>query len=302
MSHARSVFVLFVVMLCGLFSARAQAQITPSHLVDVVYDWPSPYPSSDGALQATFTVWDDPGINTYYYFAHFFSMGPYTGDVNNTTVYFGLQTNGDANRSAIFSVWNASGALGPNCSTFGNEGIGWHCLINYPWEAGHSYAITTQRSAGVMVDTWSASVNDIDAGVSTPIGQIFGQHTEQRPTTSWFFYEYYQTVPSCDALPHVRMTFSDIVGENGSVMPNLTHLIMAKIFMKAHAHQTSRPWCAEIQSTTMQEELPHAQRAIMVSTPILAAWLLPPDFCPLHPRLLVHHRVLRALCRGTQML
>lgn len=218
MRHLRT-RVAILSAIVSLSPLRAKADFTPSHLNDVQYNWPNPYPTANFTLETTFTVWDDPGINTSLYFSHYFSLGPYTGDPNQVTLYFGLQTNGGTTRSVIFSLWNATDGNGTNCAPFGNEGVGYHCLVEYPWIAGRGYTMAVSRLAGSQNDTYTGTVTDDVTNIETTLGTLTGPHTDARPGTSIFFYEYYSSIASCAALPNVSMSFSNIQGEQGTVTP-----------------------------------------------------------------------------------
>lgn len=101
---------------------------------------------------------------------------------NNTSLsgggYFGLQKNGSrfdgtSGSTAIFSVWNATGARGPGCGTFGNEGIGYSCRIAYPISSDRMYRLRLWRvEADSSGQWWGAWVKDLSTGVEQWIGTI----------------------------------------------------------------------------------------------------------------------------------
>ena len=64
--------------------------------------------------------------------------------------YLGLQTNGNrldgtTGDTAIFSLWDANAASGPNCGTFGGEGSGYSCRLAYPIAANRYYRYRVWR-------------------------------------------------------------------------------------------------------------------------------------------------------------
>ena len=80
--------------------------------------------------------------------------------------YLGLQTNGNrldgtTGDTALFSLWDANAASGPNCGNFGGEGSGYSCRLAYPIATNRYYRYRIWRGsadAGGAARPRSASV------------------------------------------------------------------------------------------------------------------------------------------------
>jgi hypothetical protein len=121
--------------------------------------------------------------------------------------YIGLQTDGtrfDGSRgdTAIFSLWNANGASGPSCGTFGGEGVGYSCKLPYAISTGRYYRLRVWRlNADGLGQWWGGWVLDEQTGVETHIGSIRVASAHQLIAPPMNFTEYYGTAVSCDAVP-----------------------------------------------------------------------------------------------------
>eukprot|EP00040_Diaphanoeca_grandis_P044597 m.12879 g.12879 ORF g.12879 m.12879 type:complete len:317 (-) comp9489_c0_seq1:474-1424(-) len=85
-------------------------------------------------------------------------------------------------RVFIFSCWDVTGALGnatvgwttPNCARFGGEGVGSHCILEYPIKEGTLYtfrvAMSGHNSSGAM---WTGTVTDTTTQTATVVGTLF---------------------------------------------------------------------------------------------------------------------------------
>ncbi len=103
-----------------------------------------------------------PGDASKYFWGWFYNFD------NGDGTYIGLQTTGGP-RMAIFSIWNAVGADGPGCATFGGEGDGWSCRIGFNFEPGHLYRTRIRHLWG---DWWGGSIIDANTLQEHYIGSI----------------------------------------------------------------------------------------------------------------------------------
>ena len=93
--------------------------------------------------------------------------------------YMGLQTdgnmfNGTTSEIAIFSIWGATAADGPACSTFEENGSGYSCRINFKIETDHPYRYRLWRlNEDTEGQRWGAwIIEDGGRGMEHYIGQI----------------------------------------------------------------------------------------------------------------------------------
>lgn len=199
---------LVMFALCYFSPIVSAAPVTPYHVIDVWYEWPRPTAS----LGVTMTVTHDPGLASAYYWSHFFKLeGARDGDANERQGYMGLQTSGGGPRAVIFSIWNALGAS-TGCETFGGEGVGFKCRIDYDWKVGHAYRFQAKAIGG---DWWRGSVTDETTGVTTWIGDIQSPPGSGLAKSSVLFDEIYGPVDGCDAIPPARITFANLHGDGG---------------------------------------------------------------------------------------
>ncbi len=108
--------------------------------------------------------------------------GTYYAAINWDGGYTGLQRGGSRlDRQLQFSVWDAPGhgdaelidkASDVLCRTFGNEGTGVACELNYPWKVGSTYRfeVTEQEMNGGSAMT--LAVTDLAAGSKRFVGTI----------------------------------------------------------------------------------------------------------------------------------
>ena len=111
----------------------------------------------------------------------------------------------------IFSAWNAVEA-GAGFETFGGEGVGYKCHLEYAWTAGHAYRFEARAVGNVW---WRGTVTDATTGIATVIGQIRMPPDAGRAVTSVLFDEHYREVASCAALAPPSITFSELTGSGG---------------------------------------------------------------------------------------
>jgi len=107
----------------------------------------------------------------------------YTGAIN-TAGYMGSQVmrsgNGTEKRVFIFSCWDADSSRPVswdsdtnNCGRFGGEGVGSHCVLEFPIQEGvqynFRYAMSKHDSAGAH---WTGTVLDTSTGKSHVVGTL----------------------------------------------------------------------------------------------------------------------------------
>lgn len=108
----------------------------------------------------------------------------------NAGGYMGSQVmrrgNGSERRVFIFSCWDANisgvvhrvGWTTPDtCARFGGEGVGSHCILDYPTLSGRLYnfrvAYSGKNASGAM---WTGKVTDTVTGASAIVGTLFYPH------------------------------------------------------------------------------------------------------------------------------
>lgn len=128
-----------------------------------------PMPAAGGydELAWTVTPLNDPTPDCIFWSNQFL-----ISDTDYIGGYAGLQTNGSGigGKCAIFSLWNASGAepgsskFGPPIAgPFGGEGVGYHCLIPFPWRAGRKVQLSVRVLSGG--GTFAAYADDALIGI-----------------------------------------------------------------------------------------------------------------------------------------
>jgi len=202
-----------------------QERITPGGMADAWYSWPVVSGSGFYNFDILLTIDVDPGIQSYYYWAHQFNFR--NGDIG----YMGLQTNGIIQGSwvgkmAIFSIWNALGAEpgpGASCEQFSGEGEGWSCRIKYNWVEGRTYRLRIWEFPSENSERdkwWGAWVIDTFTGQETFIGKIKVPSSWQMlDSSSCIFVEYYGQVNDCDSIPYAEARFEEPTANNGSISP-----------------------------------------------------------------------------------
>ena len=80
----------------------------------------------------------------------------------------------------VRTTW-AEGTLGANCSRFGGEGVGSHCMISYPLEEGKRYSVWVGfAKSNASGSFWEGSIQEEQGGERTVIGQLFFPHLAGR--------------------------------------------------------------------------------------------------------------------------
>lgn len=136
------------------------------------------------------------GASTFWALQWFWSGGVPDGG------YVGLQTGGTLGETGIFSIWNATAASGPNCATFGGEGVGYSCKVAYPINVNRWYRYRVWRlNADTLGQWWGAWITDTSTGVETWIGSIRAPSGAVGTATPSNFEEYFGTAVACNAVP-----------------------------------------------------------------------------------------------------
>ncbi|HEX2549460.1 MAG TPA: DUF3472 domain-containing protein [Gammaproteobacteria bacterium] len=202
-----------------LLSINISYAVTPGHLMDAIYTWPQAVWETD----LNFTITNDPGASSAYYWSHFFVFSNSSGF--SRTGYAGLQTTGRG-KQAIFSIWNALAANGANCATFGGEGVGYNCKLPYNFEQGRTYRVRVARLAGDSTgDWWGAWVSDVQTKVETTIGFIKSPANSGLIKTSYLFDEYFLNVANCNSMAYAKIGFNNLTGNLGSVTPTFNRWV-----------------------------------------------------------------------------
>lgn len=136
--------------------------------------------------------------------------------------YLGLQDGSSPNggKIALYSVWQANAASGPNCGTFSGEGKGYTCRIDpYNWVENRTYRLRVQAADVDEYGKWySAWVQDVSGEDDSYIGRIRvplawgGLHG----SSSWTEY-FGPALSSCTALPRSRVLWHYPTADDGAV-------------------------------------------------------------------------------------
>jgi hypothetical protein len=169
-------------------------------------------PNSSGSrINTSVQVTHEPGANGNTFYANqFWFLGGIGG-------YVGIQQNSGTQKIAIFSIWNVSAAApstAAQCQSFGGEGTGIQCKINYSWVEGSTYTLSVfpvATGSGSGNSTWRATVTD-QAGHSTTIGDIYVPASQGllQGTVSQFvenFTQGAQQYASCSNVPPTTAVF-----------------------------------------------------------------------------------------------
>lgn len=197
-----------------LISTRA-ATIAPTGTYTDWY-WPTTTPGYQ-SFEWEVTPKVDPTPDGYFW-AHQFQFN------NGDGGYFGLQTQGanPTGKIAIFSVWQALAAQGPQvATTFGGEGTGYTVRIKYPWVSGQRYRLRVARQP-VDLNWWGAWVKNVSTGAEAYVGQIkLPQTWKGLGNWSVMWTERYSgSLSSCSVMKYSSVVFSKPSANNGSVSPN----------------------------------------------------------------------------------
>ena len=170
------------------------------------YDFPAGTPGLHQVSWET-TVLTDPGRSSHVFWSHQFN---FTGTTSGA--YTGMQTNGPGQTPVfLFSVWDATetkaGSDGSWCETFGNEGVGESCRINYDWTPGYTYRFTVADEG----DQWfGATVTEVQTGISFKLGSIraLGATISPSGMVDWTeYYEWNSSTSTCENQPYSQARF-----------------------------------------------------------------------------------------------
>ena len=133
--------------------------------------------------------------------------------------YIGLQTDGvrfDGTRGemAIFSLWDATAAVGRSCGTFGGEGVGYSCRLAFPITTGRLYRLRVERmEADSVGQWWGGWVKDESTGIDHFIGKIRVAPTFTTMSRLQNFSEYFGRQVHCDKVPVSVVYWTPIVAD-----------------------------------------------------------------------------------------
>ena len=115
----------------------------------------------------------------------------------------GILADGTISDLAIFSIWNALGAIpgaGAGCTPFGGEGIGYSCRTPITLIAGNKYKIRFGVDTARGPQWWIATISDLTKGTTSVIGSI-ETNSKIAKATNWNnFIEYWGQAVPCDAV------------------------------------------------------------------------------------------------------
>ncbi|HCT78844.1 MAG TPA: hypothetical protein DGT23_20245 [Micromonosporaceae bacterium] len=156
-----------VVTMVLLSSGTAYAAVSPNGTYSN-WNWPATSTGFYNFDQRLTILNYTAGSN--YFWAHQF------GFVGGENGYLGLQVGSYPNRTkiALFSIWGANAASGPNCGPFTEGANGYTCRIDpYNWVTGRAYRlrvwVLSTEAAG---EWWGAWVQDTVTGTDTYVGKI----------------------------------------------------------------------------------------------------------------------------------
>jgi hypothetical protein len=114
----------------------------------------------------------------------------YTGSKANTAGYLGTQVsrgkNGQENSNFIFSCWDADpehkvGWTTEHCSRFGGEGVGSHCLLEYPIKKGVVYNFRVAQDGHNETGAfWTGTVTPQNGDPVVTVGTLFYPHLNDK--------------------------------------------------------------------------------------------------------------------------
>ena len=121
--------------------------------------------------------------------------------------YAGLQRGGfQYDRQLQFSVWDAPGhgnaelidkASDVLCGTFGNEGTGVACALNYPWAVGSAYRFEVTEEEMNGGSAMTLAVTDLAAGSKRFVGTIRFARRAEMTSFAAFVEDFRRTAQHC---------------------------------------------------------------------------------------------------------
>ena len=135
--------------------------------------------------------------------------------------YMGLQTDGNrfdgtVGETAIFSLWNATDAMGPGCQEIFEDGTVHSCRIPFTIVPGRNYTYRLWRTEAVPEGQWWGAWI-LDGATEYYIGQILVPATHLGAAGILNFSEYFGPAFPCDSVPnsvarfdalHINQTFT----------------------------------------------------------------------------------------------
>jgi hypothetical protein len=138
--------------------------------------------------------------------------------------YFGFNTTSEGTAQALFSLWNADQAKGPNCKEFGGEGVGWSCRMPFELKSDAIYKLrlarTRTEAGGVWWGGWIYEESGSAAAKEYYIGEIRVKKEMNliRGNSIMNFSEYYgNVVEKCGTVPFSILVLAP---PNGNREPN----------------------------------------------------------------------------------
>ena len=227
----RSAAAKWLGCICCLVSAAlaSPANASTPYSFTLPYAWWT-FPESRTVLETDIQILSDPSTaansDVQYFLAHQFSI--VGGEGYRTWLsggYVGLQTQvwwqgmnyGEGIMFSIFDsatfVTNKVSFEGANCEDFGHEGLGMHCFMPYPWDAGKRYRLRVQAFPDAIASTTSYTASVTDMSVNPPatvtVGTIAASPDSELGDSSVQWLEYYGPPrASCADYPYVKVLWS----------------------------------------------------------------------------------------------
>ncbi|MDQ3932010.1 MAG: DUF3472 domain-containing protein [Actinomycetota bacterium] len=164
-----------------------------------------------------------PGAS--FFWAHQFGFD--AGDGGYIGIQDGSYPNGG--KIALFSIWQANAASGPNCGVFSAEGRGYTCRIDpYSWVENRTYRLRVQASGSDDQGKWyGAWVQDVSSSIDSYIGKIRVPLSwgGLQGSTSWSEY-FGPALKTCAEMPQSTIQWYYPTADNESVhISGHTHYI-----------------------------------------------------------------------------
>ncbi|MBC8069482.1 MAG: DUF3472 domain-containing protein [Deltaproteobacteria bacterium] len=145
--------------------------------------------------------------------------------------YIGLQSGTQYGKLLIFSIWDSTTATpGPGawCQTFGGEGVGMSCRMEYDWVEGRTYRLRVWRTGA---DAWSAYILDETTNVEQYLGTITAPAGSGDLSYNLHWIEWFgSAVGHCADMPYTMAYFHPTVANGGA---------LAAASWNYHYHQTA---------------------------------------------------------------